>query len=221
MSDEEMKRILLYCQILGFEGLKNGTYAIIPPLEINFPKPNSFIGVKGNPAIFVTEVTYKKLKQFHEDWVPNITIAVSHAYLIEPKRSAIDIIGMLVHEAGHAFNVYGKLKNNEANAYVFEIETMLKLLKMNILPMQFGLYKEDLQSYFKSRMEQYNQAIPNNPYLKTLVEEITNDFSLGTKNNKFDPLVTVRLKLGFFNNKDNTETHTDLNVSNRQPIKGL
>lgn len=34
MSDEEMKRILLYCQILGFEGLRNGTYAIIPQLKL-------------------------------------------------------------------------------------------------------------------------------------------------------------------------------------------
>ncbi|VEB39099.1 Uncharacterised protein [Legionella sainthelensi] len=221
MSDEEMKRILLYCQILGFEGLRNGTYAIIPQLQINFPKPNSFIGAKGNPAIFVTEVTYKKLKQFHEDWVPNITIAISHAYLIEPKRRNIDIIGMLVHEAGHAFNVYGKLKNNEANAYVFEIETMLKLLKMNILPRQFGLYKEDLQAYFKSRMEQYNLAIPNNLYLKTLVEEITNDFNLENKDTKAESLVNFQIKLGFFNKSNNTEPTPEKNISNQPVVRVL
>ncbi|KTC93876.1 hypothetical protein [Legionella cincinnatiensis] len=221
MSDEEMKRILLYCQILGFEGLRNGTYAIIPELKINFPQPNSFMGVRGNPAIFVTEVTYKKLKQFHEDWVPNITIAISHAYLIEPKRSNIDTIGMLVHEAGHAFNVYGKLKNNEANAYVFEIETMLKLLKMNILPRQFGLYKEDLQSYFKSRMEQYNLAIPSNSYLKTLVEEITNDFNLDGKDIKSESRVKFQIKLGFFKKNDTTEPTPERNLPNQPMVKVL
>lgn len=162
------------------------------------------------------------MKQFHEDWVPNITIAISHAYLIEPKRNNIDIIGMLVHEAGHAFNVYGKLKNDEANAYVYEIETMLKLLKMNILPRQFGLYKEDLQSYFKSRMEQYNLAIPNNPYLKILVEEITHDFNLDGKDTKSESPVKFQIKLGFFNKNNVTDTTTsEKNLSNQQMVRVL
>ncbi|KTD12018.1 hypothetical protein Lgra_1476 [Legionella gratiana] len=221
MTHEEMRKILLYCQIIGFEGLRNGTYATIPELKINLPQQNSFIGVRGNPAIFVTEVTYKKLKQFHEDWIPNVTIAISHAYLVEPKRSKIDIIGILVHEAGHAFNVYGKIKNNEANAYVFEIETMLKLLKMSVLSRQFNLDKDDLGAYFQSRMDQYNLETPNNSYLKTLVEEITNNFNLDTKNAKPEPVVTVRIKLGFFKKNNTPEIISENHLAKQQMVKAL
>lgn len=199
MTYAEMKRILIYCQVLGFEGLKNGNSAIIPELKINLPKRNSFIGVQGNPAIFVSDVTYKKLKRFHADWVPNVTIAISSAYLFKSRPSYIDIIGVLVHEAGHAFNVYAKIANNEANAYVFEIETMFKLFKMRVLKRQFGLSKEDLGSYFQSRMDQYTLETHNNPDLKQLVDEMTNIF--GLQNNQAttsEQPTKIQIKIGFF-----------------------
>lgn len=221
MTYQEMKRILLYCQVLGFAGLRNHTYAIIPELKINLPQQNSFIGARGNPAIFVTEVTYNKLKRFHEDWIPNITIAISHAYLVEPKRNTIDIIGILVHEAGHAFNVYGKIKNNEANAYVFEIETMYNLLKMGVLSRQFNLKKEDLGAYFQSRLEQYNIETPNHSYLRTLVDEISNEFNLDNKNTTSEPLVKIQIKLGFFKKNNTSELAPEKNILNQSLIKTL
>jgi len=199
MTYAEMKRILIYCQVLGFEGLNNGNSAIIPELTINLPKHNSFIGVQGNPAIFVSDLTYKKLKRFHKDWIPNVTIAISTAYLFNPRTSYIDIIGVLIHEAGHAFNVYAKIANNEANAYVFEIETMFKLFKMRVLKRQFGISKEDVGAYFQSRMDQYKLETHNNVYLKLLVDEVTNIFEL--QNNqvvKSEPPIKIQIKIGFF-----------------------
>ncbi|KTD62118.1 hypothetical protein [Legionella spiritensis] len=222
MTYEEMKRILLYCQILGFEGLNNGHHAIIPELRINLPERHTFLGVNSNPAIFVTEVTYKKLKKFHEDWIPNITIAIDHTYLLEPKKNNIDIIGVLVHEAGHAFNVYAKIPNTEANAYIFEIEALFKLYKMGILSRQFGIDAKDMITYFQSRMSQY-KIVDNNLYLKFLIDDITDIFRLEkkshdlTKTDRIKSFVNAQIKIGFFNQGQTIK----VNFEEENPLKRL
>ncbi len=221
MTYEEMKRILIYCQILGFEGLNNGNSAIIPELAINLPKQNSFIGTQGNPAIFVSELTYKKLKQFHKDWIPNITIAISTTYLFNHQTSYIDIIGVLVHEAGHAFNVYAKIPNTETNAYVFEIETLMKLFKMSVLKRQFGITKEDVGAYFESRMAQYTLDTSNNLYLKILVNEITRFFELNSQRNKSELPIKTPVNPSFFKQVSNSENTGNYALKNadRSPYK--
>lgn len=198
MTYAQMKRVLLYCRVLGFEGLRNGNSAVIPELQIDLFEKNAFIGVKGNPAIFVSETTYKKLKRFHEDWIPNITIAISLPYVLEPKRNNVDVVGVLTHEAGHAFNVYAKIPNTEANAYVFEIEAMLKLFAMSVLSRQFNLSKIDLKTYFQSRLEQYCLETNNNQYLSDLVDYITDSFELKKMHFESEVQVNVQTKLGFF-----------------------
>jgi hypothetical protein len=220
MTYAQMKRILLYCRVLGYEGLKNGNSATIPELKIDLSEKNAFIGVRGNPAIFVSEATYKKLKRFHEDWIPNITIAISLSYILEPKRSSVDVIGVLIHEAGHAFNVYAKIQNTEANAYVFEIEAMIKLFNMSILSGQFDLSKTDLKTYFQSRLDQYCLETHNNPYLTKLVDYITDSFELNSKGSESVKHVNVQTEIGFF--KQDKQNKTPAGGQENEPaVKGF
>jgi hypothetical protein len=204
MTLEEMQRMLIYCQILAIDGLSNGTNAIIPELTIDLLSGNSFFGLKNNPAIFVTEITYKKLKHVYPDWIPNVTIAISQSFLDAKKTSPIDIIGVLVHEAGHAFNVYGRISNNEANAYIFEIETLLKLYNMSVLSRQFDISKQDMTQYFQSRLNQYQMNKKNGKYLQSLIDEITETFELENhRSHRVIEFVTknaikIHIKLGFF-----------------------
>lgn len=178
MTEQEMKEILKHCQELASKGLKNGYSAKIPELEINIPKLNSFIGVN-NPAIFVTEVTYGKLGRFHEDWTPNITIAISQTFLRKYINDKIRLIGILVHETGHAFNFYAGIPNSELNAYIFEIEILHKLYEEGVLSEKpYGITKEEMQSFFQFRLHKYKSTILKSDYLNALIANITDVFEL-------------------------------------------
>lgn len=163
------------CRELGSSGLNNGIKASIPKLELDVVHPpKDFLGVHGNPAIFVNEKTYKLWGAHHEDWIQNKTIAIKESFL---KKSPIEIIGAIIHETGHAFNVAAKIKNTEANAYIYEIEVMRKLLETNS-PLLLGCSYDDLQLYFKSRLPFYKQGVPGNEYLAKLVADIKSQFKL-------------------------------------------
>ena len=76
LTESNIKEIIDECREIGDSGLNNGTNAFIPCLEIDILQPPcDFLGVQGNPAIFVNEQTYKLLGSQHENWVANRTIA--------------------------------------------------------------------------------------------------------------------------------------------------
>lgn len=91
----------------------------------------------------------------------NQTIALKTNFL---NQKTVDIIGAIIHETGHAFNVSAKIANTEANAYIYEIEVLTKLLETKS-PLLFGSTYEDLQSYFNERLPFYNRGISGNNYL--------------------------------------------------------
>lgn len=170
-----IRLIIEGCRDLGNNGLNNGTKGFIPELEIDvLSPPHDFLGVAGNPAIFVNEHTYKLLGAQHKEWVLNQTIVLKESFL---KTTPIHIIGAIVHETGHAFNVAAQIENNEANAYIYEIEVLRKLLETQS-PLLFGCTQKDLKSYFANRLPLYKHSTHHNEYLAQLVEETKQQFQL-------------------------------------------
>ena len=175
---KDIRQIIEECREIGDVGLNNGVYASIPHLEIDIVEPpGDFLGVNGNPAIFINGDTYKLLGSLHSNWVENKTIALKVGFL---EHSPINVIGAIIHETGHAFNVAANINNTEANAYIFEIEVMLKLFKTNS-PLLFGCTAADVQSYFASRLPYYNKVVNRNTYVASLVEHLKTQFELGPK----------------------------------------
>ncbi len=127
--------------------------------------------LKSNPAIFVNHETYHLLGKHHRSWEKNKTIAVKESVL---EKKPIMVIGIIVHETGHAFNVAACITNSEANAYIFEIEVLSFWFKTNS-PLLFSCSKSDLQSFFESRLPFYRSATTHNAYLASLVYAIETD----------------------------------------------
>lgn len=170
-----LKQIVTVCRQLGEHGLNNGVKATIPPLEIDILKPpNDFLGVVDNPALFINKETFKLLSAFHKNWVVNQTIVLKDRFLM---RESIDVIGAIIHETGHAFNVAAKIPNSEANAYIFEIEVMLKLLETES-PILFGNSEKEVRSFFEKRLSYYYKSILGNAYLADLVKTIQAQFKI-------------------------------------------
>ncbi|PWY53800.1 hypothetical protein DGG96_20370 [Legionella qingyii] len=175
LTSYHIRLLIEECREIGWIGLDSGVTASMPQLQIDILKPpHDFLGVQGNPAIFVNKNTYKLLGQHHKNWVVNQTIALKIDFL---EQKTINIIGAIVHEAGHAFNVAANIANTEANAYIYEIEVMSKLFKTKS-PLLFGSTFNDLQSFFKERLPFYNKEVANNKYLAGLVESIKQEFKL-------------------------------------------
>lgn len=186
----QIRLLIEACREIGWTGLNNGIKASIPELEIDILNPpNDFLGVHGNPAIFVNEHTYKLLGAVHEDWILNKTIALKGSFL---KESPIDIIGAIVHETGHAFNVSAHIENTEANAYIYEIEVMRLLLETKS-PLMFDCTYSELQSYFARRLSFYKKGIQSNEYLTQLVDEIKLQFLLEKSPSPIQKINTVRI----------------------------
>ncbi|HHF7366013.1 TPA: hypothetical protein ACPSKY_001117 [Legionella bozemanae] len=175
LTNYHIRLLIEECREMGWNGLNNGIAASIPQLQIDILKPpHDFVGVQGNPAIFINKSTYKLLGHLHKNWVMNQTIALKISFFEQKK---IDMIGAIIHEAGHAFNVAAKIANTEANAYIYEIEVMRKLLETKS-PLLFGCTFSDIQSFFKKRLSYYNKGVSENKYLAQLVETITQEFKL-------------------------------------------
>lgn len=165
LTKEDIKRIILACRIAGEYGLSNGCKACIKSLEVDFVSQDRFLGAKENPAIFVNSNTYRLLGRYHQSWKVNETIVVKESIL---KESPMKIIGILVHETGHAFNVAAGITNSEANAYIFEIEVITRWFK-NGHSLLFNCSKLDIQSYFESRLPYYRSEMIKNDYLTQLI----------------------------------------------------
>lgn len=171
LTNDHMKQIIKECREIGDRGLKNGVHASIPDLSIDVVSPPlDFLGVSGNPAIFINKATFKLLGSLHNNWIVDRTIALKISLL---NQAPIEVLGAIIHETGHAFNVAANIENTEANAYIFEIEAMLLLFKTSNL-LSFYCSESDVQSYFKTRLPYYFQGAFNNAYLTTLVEKIKN-----------------------------------------------
>lgn len=172
---EQIQQLIQECRELGEEGLNNGLKATIPDLIIDIVSPPSdFLGVNGNPAIFVNQKTYNLLGGLHPDWVVNRTIAIKKSFL---SQTPIDVIGAIIHETGHAFNVAAKIPNSETNSYIFELEVLLKLLQLKV-PLISRCSEKDDQSFFKSRLPYYTIGISSSDYLQSLVKYVKTLFKL-------------------------------------------
>jgi DNA polymerase III alpha subunit len=167
-TNEDIKQIINDCRGIGDAGLSNKIHASIPDLTVDIVKPPiDFLGTSGNPAIFINKATFKLLGSLHSNWIVDKTIALKISLL---NQAPIEVIGAIVHETGHAFNVAAKIENTEANAYIFEIEAMLQLLKAGTFR-AYGCTESDVYSYFKSRLTYYIQGAKNNEYLATVIEK--------------------------------------------------
>ncbi len=175
LTHYHIRLLIEECREIGLSGLQNGVTASIPQIQIDILKPpHDFLGVMGNPAIFINQSTYKLLGHLHKNWVMNETIALKKSFL---EQNTIDVIGGIIHEAGHAFNVAAKIANTEANAYVYEIEVM-RLLFEKKSPLLFGCTFNDIQSFFQGRLVFYNKGVSDNQYLAGLVETMKQKFEL-------------------------------------------
>jgi len=169
LTRKDIEKIINDCREAGENGLGSGCKATIQELTLDFlVPPMDFLGVGKNPAIFINQATYNLLGRFHKNWEPNKTIAVKEDFL---SNDPITVIGVIIHETGHAFNVAANIENTEANAYVFEIEIISRWCKTKD-SLLFDCPEEDIQSFFESRLSYYHKETNNHDYLASLVAGI-------------------------------------------------
>ncbi len=167
-TKEDVQIIIDKCRETAKDGLKNGIKGNIQELKVDFLPPTNFLGGQDNPAIFVNRHTYNLLGKYHPSWVMNHTIAIKESLLDKPP---ILLVGVMVHETGHAFNVAAEIDNTEANAYLFEIEVLV-LWSKTASPALLGCSKFELLDFLKSRLPYYRKEIKANHVLADLVREI-------------------------------------------------
>lgn len=178
LTCEHIEQIIDQCREAGEIGLNNGIHATFPTLNVDVVTPPlDFLGANSNPAIFINKDTFKLLGSLHSNWIENRTIALKDSLL---NKDPIDIIGAIVHESGHAFNVAAGIENTEANAYIFEIEVLHHLFRANKLSI-FNCSALDLRCYFTSRMPYYLTGAHHNPYLIDLIQTIKSEFKMEHK----------------------------------------
>ena len=174
LNKKDIQNIIDECREMGTKGLGNGVQANIKELQVDFlSPPNDFLGLAGNPAIFINQHTHKLLGKAHPSWQPNQTIAVKEDFL---KNNAMLIIGILVHEIGHAFNVAADIPNSEFNAYIFEIEVINSWFAKKS-PLLFDCSKADVQGFFSNRLPYYHSETRKSAYLNTLVKKVEENSS--------------------------------------------
>lgn len=175
LTKQDIERLIDGCRTAGEQGLGNGTRALIQEIHVDFlSPPNDFLGIRNNPAIFVNQETFTLLGKYHPNWVPNQIIAVKEDFLENP---IIHVIGIIVHETGHAFNVAAKITNSEVNAYIFEIEILILWFNTKN-PLLFNCSRKEVQAYFEARLPFYQHGVKSNEYLATLVKKIEENQSL-------------------------------------------
>jgi hypothetical protein len=169
LTKMDVQIIINECRHTGARGLGNGSRATIQELTVDFlTPPTDFLGVGGNPAIFVNDDTYTLLGRHHKTWRINKTIAVKEHFLA---NKPMMVLGIIIHETGHAFNVAAKITNSEANAYIFEIEVISIWFKTkHALLLDFT--SADLQEFFELRLPYYRKEIKRSDYLARLVMAI-------------------------------------------------
>lgn len=184
---ENIKTLIEKCREISVTGLGNGTNATLPELEVDIVNsPNDFLGANNNPAVFVNQKTFNLLKSLHTNWIANRTIAIKDSYL---QQEHMDVIGAIIHETGHAFNTAAGIANTETNAYIFEIEILLKLLQIQS-PLLFNCSEPDLKKYFKRRLPLYELMVQPNAWLSDLISYIKDKFQLA-ETVKSQPVVRI------------------------------
>lgn len=217
--DNRLSRVLRYCRIKAIIGLNNGTNAFVPHLSIAYVKESDFIGTGSNPAIFVTQRTYKQLGRFHPLWEPNITIVLKEKFAKE--HSKVEVVGALVHETGHAFNVYSGQKNSETNAYIFEIETLLWMYKRGALQELYAIGKEDMRDYFLSRMAYYQTGVETNKDLRALVNKVETNFIQRKEQHKRQRILAAFHRVRIFSLFTDMSKEEEDELLNTKSTKGL
>lgn len=178
LTCEHIEQIIDQCREAGEIGLNNGIHVSFPTLYVDVVTPPlDFLGVNSNPAIFINKETFKLLGSMHSNWIENRTIALKDSLL---NKDPIEVIGAVVHETGHAFNVAAGIENSEANAYIFEIEVLHHLFHTDKLS-AFDCSALDLRCYFTSRMPYYMTGAHHNPYLTDLIASIKTEFNIEQK----------------------------------------
>ncbi|AUH72612.1 hypothetical protein [Legionella sainthelensi] len=191
MKQNDIYEIIDMCRIIARKGTSWFHSSVeIPELVLDFrPSSYAFLG-KGNPAIFVNSKTFQltvdtraqELKEGHSgpQWVENRTLVLSED-IVAPKNSfgSMLIIGIIIHETGHAYNLAAGLKNTESNAYLFEIEILCHMHENKMLYMQ----DNQLADYFTSRMPQYQSGLKTNPHLSKMISNIAIKFDLNIELN--------------------------------------
>lgn len=194
---EQMKAIIEECRLISSTQHLNkrnnkNKCVYIPDLTLNIVS-NKPIGVPGNLAIFVNAMTFRLLKGKENGWIINQSIVI-HESVLHRESNLIEVIGMILHETGHAFNVAAGIPNTEKNAYIFEIEVMLNLYNKNS-KLLFGQEKS-VGSYFYSRLPQYEMAVSYSPYLQELINDIKKCFpSVVDEKSSHDEAQAVRIRL--------------------------
>ena len=169
LTKVDIQTLIDACRVVGMHGLRNGSKAVIQELTVDFlTPPADFLGVGSNPAIFINRKTYNLLGKLHKDWKLDQTIAVKECLLTD---APINVIGIIVHETGHAFNVAANIVNSEANAYIFEIEVIAHWFKTRS-SLLFNCQKTEIRSYFQSRLPYYLMEVKHSPYLASLIMDI-------------------------------------------------
>lgn len=200
LSIYHIRLLINECREMSRVGFFNDHRVAIPHLEIDVVLPGDFIGANNNPAIFVNSMTFKRLSKFHTHWIENGTLVFQKSFL---QKDPIDIIGAVIHETGHAFNVAANLPNTEVNAYIYEIE-ILRQLYLSKSPLLFDCSLEDVRAYFHRRLVFYAKDSPHSPELRTLIEEITTEFELQEdKHTTPEPeQLAMNISSFFFQNKE-------------------
>lgn len=224
LTKRDVAEIVDGCRKAAEIGLENGCHASIDELVIDFVSPpHDFLGVGDNPAIFVNSHTYKLLGHAHETWKENNTIAVKEHFL---QRATIDIIGILVHETGHAFNVAAKIPNTETNAYIFEIEVLARWYQTKD-DLLYDCTKSSLQSYLEDRLPFYRKNSKDSDCLAALIEkierrtllkqiEVAPDTARKEDAHPFS-ITTICTTLGFFSHSGRTRLLDEVRVSKCMP----
>jgi hypothetical protein len=194
VSKMDVQNCLAACLLFSKEvGLSSGS-SDLSFLQIDWVKPpNDFLGTDSNPAIFVNEDTYRLLSRFHPNWISNKTIALKEKIL---DYTPMLMVGIIAHEAGHAFNISKNISNTEANAYIFEIECLRHLYQTNSSVLA-DCSTSDFLKYFNLRLPFYTKYSKQNPRLEALINMI-NDESILTTATKpaiahFTPQQTIRV----------------------------
>lgn len=128
MTDDEIQEIIEVCRVIA---ANQGV--IIPTIMIDRSDIAQAISSGTAVAVLTNEKSEKHAsmiaKQRKEDapkWVSGRVMAISGT-IIKASANSMFAIGVIVHEVGHAYNIAAGITNTEANAQVFEIETLLKL----------------------------------------------------------------------------------------------
>lgn len=172
--------IIKYCQRIAHDKMPHHPYVVtIPDLHLDYGiDKNRFLGSGTNPAIYISSKSFHSFKKIvyntyndneelmkifdpesEKRWRKNKTLLLNSFIFNNEKRrcffiNPLEIIGIIIHEIGHAYNVAANISNTESNAYLFEIYVIL-----NLYYSKHELFKnisdQNIIDYFEERLKQF------------------------------------------------------------------